>query len=116
MEDSNNMKTLMLQTLLPITGVILGGVIGYIFGSIQNAALARHRKLQKEGSLKTGWAIMPGSMRRTAFLLIILAAIQLACPMFFDGSNIQWLVSAGVVIGYGWTLLQQLRRNEFTRA
>ncbi len=106
----------MMQTLLPICGVILGGVIGFIFGSIQNAALVRHRRLQNEGNAKSGWAIMPGSMRRTAFLLAILAAIQLACPMFFDGSNIQWLVSAGVVIGYGWTLLQQLRRNEFTQA
>jgi hypothetical protein len=109
------MKTQLLQILLPICGIILGGVIGFIFGSIQNAALARHRKLQKEGDLKSGWSIMPGSMRRTAFLLAIFGAVQLACPMFFDGSNIQWLVSAGVVIGYGWTLLQQLRHHEFTR-
>ena len=116
MADTNHMKTLLLQILLPLFGVILGGVIGFVFGSIQNAALARHRKLQKEGDLKSGWAIMPGSMRRTAFLLVILGGVQLACPMFFDGSNIQWLVSAGVVIGYGWTLLQQLRHHEFTRA
>ena len=110
------MKTSLQQILLPICGVILGGVIGFVFGSIQKAALERHRKFQKEGDLKSGWAIIPGSMGRTALLLAILGAVQLACPMFFDGSNIQWMVSAGVVIGYGWTLLQQLRRNEFTRA
>jgi hypothetical protein len=110
------MKTQLLQIFIPICGMILGAVIGYIFGSIQNAALARHRKLQEGGNLKSGWNIMPGSMRRTAFLLAILGAVQLACPMFFDGGNVQWLVSAGVVIGYGWTLLQQLRRHEFTQA
>jgi len=110
------MKTLLVQILLPICGVIIGGVIGFIFGSIQNAALERNRKLQKEGDLKSGWAIMPGSMGRTALLVAILGAVQLACPMFFDGSNIQWMVSAGVVVGYGWTLLQQLRRHGYTRA
>ncbi len=115
-EDTYHMKTLLMQILLPICGIILGGGIGFVFGSIQNAALARHRKLQKRGDLKSGWSIMPGSMRRTAFLLAILGAVQFTCPMFFEGNNIQWLVSAGVVIGYGWTLLQQLRQHEFTHA
>ena len=110
------MKILLLQILLPLCGLILGGGIGFVFGSIQNAALVRNRKLQEVGGLKSGWAIMPGSMRRTAFLLVILGAIQLACPMFFDGSNVQWLVSAGVLLGYGWTLLQQLRHHEITQA
>jgi len=110
------MKTQLMNILLPLGGLILGGVIGLAFGSIQNAALLRHKKLQQGRSLSSGWALVPGSMRRVAFLLITLAVVQIACPMLFEGDSIQWLVSAGVVLGYGWTLLQRLRQHTTYRA
>jgi hypothetical protein len=110
------MKIQFMNIILPLGGLILGAVIGLGFGMIQNVALLRHKKLQHDGKLKSGWAIMPGSMQRTALLIIALAAVQIACPMLFEGDNMQWLVSAGVVVGYGWTLLQQLRQHSTYRA
>jgi hypothetical protein len=99
----------LLNALLLLGALLLGGVIGFVFGSIQNAASVRHRKIQQGGQLHSGWALMPGSMRRTAFLLIALVVVQIACPLFFESATVQWLVSAGIVLGYGWTLLKKLR-------
>jgi hypothetical protein len=93
-------------------GLIAGGVVGLAFGYLQNAAFRRHQKLQQEGKFKSGWAIMPGSFRRIAYLLVALALVQWVCPVLFTpGGPSQWFVSAGVVFGYGWTLYGQLRRR-----
>lgn len=99
----------LLNALLLLGALLLGGIMGFVFGSIQNAASVHHRKLQQGGQLNSGWALMPGSMRRTAFLLIALVVVQIACPLFFESATVQWLVSAGIVLGYGWTLLKKLR-------
>ena len=53
---------------------------------------------------------MPGSMRRTAYLLMALAGVQFVCPLLFT-NGCQWWVSAGVVGGYGWALWRKLRQN-----
>ena len=103
--------TQLVNIFSPIGAFILGSVIGLSFGMIQNAALARNKKLQQTNKLTSGWAVMPGSMSRVAYLVIVLALIQLACPLFFEGNTIQWIVSVGVVLGYGWTLYSQLRRR-----
>jgi putative copper export protein len=99
-------------SLISLTAIVIGGVIGLLFGTIQNIASARNRKRQESGQLKNGWVIMPGSFGRIAILLITLVVVQVACPIFFEG-NIQWLVSVGVILGYGWTLLKQLRQQHF---
>ncbi|MDE3058264.1 MAG: hypothetical protein KGJ59_09945 [Bacteroidota bacterium] len=96
--------------VLSAAGFVLGGIVGFAFGTLQNAALRRNEQQQKAGSLKTNWLAMPGSMSRIALLLIILVVIQIACPLLFEG-NIQWLVSAGVILGYGWTLYSKLRHR-----
>jgi hypothetical protein len=59
---------------------------------------------------------MPGSGARVAYLLLLLIGIQLICPMLFrDGT--QWWVSGGLALGYGWTLLRELRlRQSGTKA
>ena len=96
-----------------LLGLVAGGLIGYAFGLIQNAARLRNEKKQLEGKLKTGWSIMPGSGLRVACLMVALVLIQVICPLLFrDGT--QWWVSGGVVLGYGWTLFRQLmlRRAE----
>ncbi len=49
-------------------------------------------------------------MTRVAMLLLALALVQVACPLLFTHYN-QWLVSGGVVLGYGSILFQQLRRR-----
>jgi hypothetical protein len=89
-------------------GVAAGGTIGFAFGLLQQAALGRHELRQRTGQLKNGWSVMPGSGARVAYLLVALALVQLVCPLLFvDG--VQWIVSSGVVLGYGAILLRQLK-------
>ena len=89
-------------------GLGAGSLIGYAFGLLQNAALRHHQQLEQSGELKSGWSLMPGSGARIAYLLCALLLVQLICPLLFVGGT-QWVVSGGVVFGYGWMLLIQLR-------
>jgi hypothetical protein len=100
----------MIETLITIAGFIVGGFIGLAFGAIQNYALHRNEKRQETGNLKSGWMVMPGSMTRVAFLMIALVLVQIGMPMLFEGVS-QWMVSAGVVLGYGWMLYAEFRRK-----
>ncbi|HTR80712.1 MAG TPA: hypothetical protein VMM58_03710 [Bacteroidota bacterium] len=103
--------TYLLNILIPVGGFALGGVAGYAFGAFQTAARERNRRLQNGGQLKSNWLIMPGSMTRIALLLILLTSFQLIFPFLFAENGIQWVVSAGVIVGYGWTLLQQIKHR-----
>jgi hypothetical protein len=98
----------MTNTFLTIAGFIVGGLIGLAFGAVQNYALRRNEKRQMDGHLKNGWMVMPGSMSRVAFLMIALVLVQIGMPMLFDEAS-QWIVSAGVILGYGWMLDLQFR-------
>jgi len=90
-----------------IMGLLAGGLIGYWFGLIQDAARRRNEQRQASGRLKSGWAVMPGSGRRVVYLMFALVLVQAICPLLFrDG--VQWWVSAGVAGGYGLTLFRQL--------
>jgi len=97
--------------LIPIGATILGGIIGFAFGALQKNALLRHTKRQEEGNMGSGWAMMPGSTGRVAVLLVTLAVVQAALPMFFEGRGTPWLVSAGIVIGYGLASLHRIRQR-----
>jgi len=102
------MQLHLLDLIRGAVGLLAGGVIGHAFGLLQAAALRQHEQQEKNGKLKNGWSLMPGSGVRVAYLLVALALVQLVCPLLFvDGT--QWLVSAGVVAGYGWLLYRQLR-------
>ncbi len=103
------MDITLLNIIRLTVGLALGGAIGSAFGFIQKAAARRNQIKHDAGKLKTGWAVMPGSLTRVAFLLVALALIQLVCPMLFTDST-QWWVSGGIVIGYGWLLFKDLRR------
>jgi hypothetical protein len=103
------MKTQLFNFLLTFCALLLGGAIGLAFGSIQNAALLRNKKHQQLGNLESGWSVMPGSMRRVGFLMMALVVVQIGCPLLFQNESIQWMVSAGVLLGYGWTLINQFR-------
>lgn len=93
-----------------LLGLMAGAIIGWTFGLIQDAAARKYLRLQNAGKLSNGWTLIPGSMRRTAYLLIALAAVQVICPLLFrDGT--QWWVSVGVVAGYGWSLWRKLRES-----
>jgi hypothetical protein len=98
----------MTNTLLTITGLIVGGLIGLAFGAVQNFALHRNEKRQEAGQLKSGWMVMPGSLTRVAFLMIALVLVQIGMPMLFEGIS-QWMVSVGLVLGYGWMLFLDFR-------
>ena len=104
------MELALTETLRSIGGLVVGGLIGVCFGFAQEVAWRRNKKRQDAGSLDTGWAVMPGSMRRVAYLLIALVAVQMICPMFFVNGT-EWWVSGGVVAGYGVMLYQQMRRR-----
>ena len=102
------MQIQFLDLIRGAVGLLAGGVIGHAFGLLQGAALRQHEQQEKNGKLKNGWSLMPGSGARVAYLLVALALVQLVCPLLFvDGT--QWAVSAGVVVGYGWLLYRQLR-------
>jgi len=105
-----------MENLVQFGGLILGGAIGYAFGTVQNMALLRNKQDQERKIPRSGWTVLPGSMGRVAILLAILGLIQILCPLFFEGTSTQWLVSAGVMIGYGWTLVHQLRHHSTYRA
>jgi len=98
--------------VLRVTAALLaGGIIGYAFGVIQQMAQRKNQKLQASGQLQSGWAVMPGSGKRIASLMIALVLIQIICPLLFvDGT--QWFVSGGVVLGYGAVLFRQLRERQ----
>lgn len=109
------MEHLLINVLRTVLAVSTGGLIGYAFGLIQNAARLRYEKKQLEGKFKNGWSIIPGSGARTAYLLVALVLVQVICPLPFEEGT-QWVVSGGVAVGYGVLLFQQLRRRrkEFT--
>lgn len=101
---------LIINMLQSIAAVLVGGIIGYGFGIVQDAARRHNERKEAEGKFKSVWFAMPGSGARVAYLLIVLVAVQLICPMLFrDG--IQWCVSGGVVLGYGTILFLQMRRR-----
>ncbi len=94
--------------LRPMAGLMAGGLIGVGFGLVQDLALRRHQRLQQSGRLNSGWAVMPGSMRRVAALLVSLLVIQFLCPVLFT-DGVEWWVSAGLLAGYAAMLLRQFR-------
>ena len=102
------MQIHLFNLFLDLVGLAAGRAIGFAFGLLQQAALRRNAEREQAGKLKSGWSLMPGAGARVAYLLLVLALIQLVCPLLFaDGT--QWVVSGGLVLGYGWTLLRQLR-------
>jgi hypothetical protein len=107
------MTTDLLHTFLPVGGFTLGAMIGFGFGSFQDAALRRNQRAQESAHHESGWVVLSSSMQRITFLLIVLMAIQLACPIFFAGETLPWVVSAGVVVGYGvkWLKKQRARTS-----
>jgi hypothetical protein len=93
-----------------LSGLLAGGLIGLAFGTLQTAALRRNEAKQLNGQIASGWSLMPGAGVRVAYLVVALALVQLVCPLLFVGYT-QWVVSAGVVVGYGKTLYIQLRKK-----
>jgi hypothetical protein len=99
-----------LQILRVSAALLAGGLIGVAFGLVQQAAARRYQKKHEAGQFDTGWAVMPGSMRRVAALLVALLLVQIVCPLLFS-NGCQWWVSAGLVAGYAFMLFRQLRQR-----
>jgi hypothetical protein len=100
----------LLEVLRDLSALGAGVVIGLLFGAVQNLAARRYQKLQGNGALNTAWAVIPGSMRRVAGLLVALALVQVFCPLWFVHGS-QWWISGGVMAGYGALLFRRLRRQ-----
>ena len=94
-----------------LLGLLAGAALGCIFGLIQRAALRRHERLIGRGEFRSGWTVVPGSFRRVGFLLLALVLVQILCPVLFVGGT-EWMVSAGVILGYGALLYQQWRARK----
>jgi uncharacterized BrkB/YihY/UPF0761 family membrane protein len=97
--------------LLALGGLVAGGIVGVAFGVIQLAAQRKYELRQRRGKSTSGWIVVPGSFTRVAFLMIALVIVQVFLPSFFL-NNMQWMVSAGVILGYGWILFQQVHRQK----
>ena len=106
------MDASVMAVLLPLGGFALGAAIGLAFGMTQRSAFRRHTNLEHRVGLRSGWALVPGSFQRTALFLIALGLVQVVFPILFEGNTLQWVVSAGIILGYGWTLVQRLRARE----
>ncbi len=104
------MNAHLIDGLQAMGGLLAGGLIGLGFGQLQHVAWRRNQALQQAGRFNSGWAAMPGSFRRIAFLLIALALVQLGCPLLFADGR-EWWVSGGVLVGYGSVLCRQLLRT-----
>src|SRR5581483_3045971 len=98
------------EILFSATGILAGALIGLSFGIAQQTAYRRYKQRQTDGTFDSGWAAIPGSMRRVAYLLMALAVVQLVCPLMFSNGT-QWWVSAGVIAGYGTLLYKNLREK-----
>lgn len=109
------MNTFLTNSIFFLSALSTGSGVGFLFGALQNAAFKRNKKLNKTGKLKSELNLMSGSFSRVATLLILLVLLQLILPFLFEG-NSQWIVSAGVVLGYGWTLLKQLNNRTSNKA
>jgi len=99
-----------MNVLASTTALITGGLIGAGFGAVQAAARRRNEKLEQTGKVQSGWAVMPGSGARVAYLLLALVLVQIGCPLLF-ANGVQWWVSVGVLAGYGGMLFRQLRQR-----
>jgi len=105
----------LINGIVYLAAIAVGTFVGAFFGTMQSLAFSKNKKRHDVGTLPTGWLVMPGSMGRVAVLLIILVAIQIGLPFLFKG-NIEWLVSIGVILGYGGILLREMRHRSAERA
>lgn len=103
-----------MNILITLSAAVLGTIIGYSFGLAQQIAQKRYALKNRSGAMSSVWGVIPGSGIRVAYLLVLLVAVQILCPLLFDG-DAQWVVSIGVVLGYGWTLVGDLKRKLQTR-
>jgi uncharacterized BrkB/YihY/UPF0761 family membrane protein len=99
------------SALLSLIGLAAGAIVGVAFGTVQLAAQRKYELRQRKGQSPNGLSVVPGSFTRVAFLMVALIIVQVFLPSIFL-DNMKWLVSTGVVLGYGWTLLQQVRSRK----
>lgn len=100
--------------MLGLRAMVLGGVIGLAFGTLQRAAFLNNLARSDAASGPGSPCSVSGSVRRIVFLFSALIAVQIVCPVFFQAPEIRWCVSLGVVMGYGWSLVNRTREQSLS--
>ncbi len=94
------------EILFHLAGVVAGSVLGCTFGLFQ-AVVSRHNEKHPDAEeLKTRGSPWFETDACAAYLLVILIAIQLICPVLLPG-GMEWWASSGVLLGYGAVLFRQ---------
>lgn len=87
--------------LADFTGLVIGAALGLGFAGLQWYAQTRNEKR----GLDRWLARLPGSMTRTALLLVGLAAVQILAP----GVSL-WYVTGGLILALAVPMALRLRR------
>jgi hypothetical protein len=99
-------------TIISLGALIIGLGVGVTFGTLQHKALLRDQIKQANKDYKKRRLVVPSSFRRIFYLVISLLVIQYAAPILFHTSSTQWVLTAGIIVGYGWTLVRRLRTHK----
>ncbi len=97
--------------ILPAGEFIFGILLGGAFGVMHDTTLAMNKIFARIDQLASDWAAMPGPLARSTFLLVMLTQFQVTFTLLFGDNGFQWIISAGVVLGYALTLLQEFRQR-----
>ena len=105
----NRMETKVL--IFPAAGFFAGVFLGWVFGSIHDVKFIVHGMLRRFDEFAVGWVALPAPFARSIFLVVMLTWFQTAVALLFDDGGIPWIMSAGVLLGYAWTLVRQIHRR-----
>ncbi len=94
------MQSLQNPLIATMASLLLGVAIGLAFGLIEERIRLRRAKTTRE---RPSYGFGSSTLRRTAYLLATLVAVQALCPLLFS-EGLQWSVSAGLLAGYGMVL------------
>src|SRR5258708_7969391 len=79
-----------MEILRSLLALLAGGIIGLVFGLLQNLALRRNERRQQLGQLGSGWAVIPGSAKRVATLLVALALVPIILAVWGLTALVAW--------------------------
>jgi len=79
------------------SALLVGGAIGFGFGTISSSTRPKKDAPPSAGKLKTTLHNALGSGRRTAYLLVALLLVQIVFPLLF-ANGVQWWIYGGQLL------------------